>query len=89
MNQSTSAHSAPGLLAATARVTALVLGASLGFVGLLCGAMVVAAATLDAKPASATPATTAPSGDAPRALDGQPAPLAPRAASAKKPRSSI
>jgi hypothetical protein len=85
MNQSTSAHSAPGLLAATARTTALVLGASLGFVGLLCGAMFVASATLDAKPASASaPAATAPAGDSPRAPAAPP-----RAESAKKPRSSI
>ena len=82
MNQSTSAHSAPSLLAATARVTALVVGASLGFVGLLCGAMVIASATLDARPASASaPATTAPSADAPHGPD------APPGARAKKPRS--
>ncbi|HQY60475.1 MAG: hypothetical protein IPF92_03360 [Myxococcales bacterium] len=86
MNQGTSAHSVPSLIVATLRTTAIIVGASLGFVGLLCGAMVVASATLDPRPSPGVPATTAPLGDAPPA---QPSPPAHRAESAKKSRSSI
>lgn len=86
MKQDTSAHS-PSLLRATLRMTALVLGASLGFVGVLCGGLLVASATLDPKAATSTSTSTstvAPSaGESPRALPAN------RAESAKKPRSSI
>lgn len=83
-----------GLVSATLRTTALILGASLGFVGALCGAMLVASVALggDAgKGSRARPLDpgAAPAAAAPGRSDETPRAPIPARADPKKPGSSI
>ena len=80
----------PGLLGATVRTVALVLGASLGFVGALCGGMLIASMALGGKTTSDTDTAAATTSASARANEPLRAPAPPhRGEHLKKPGTSI